>query len=524
MQLAGTGYEITYNTTDNTLTVTLNNETYTFSFQNGKFVLSSYTHEVIGVDGEVYTITETYTSDTSASITIEYNGNEKTINITTGFTYFVASTDVNGPTIISNNFVYNIENWWVKENSEVGYKLKTLGYIKIFEQGNETPIAIFERTTLNALTKYTATSNNVEAEVYVYDDNNIVIFVNQNAMWTLFKSGQDVYKDLGDQIDFDSIALTTTPSGVIALQIDNLYYDISNGYIFDTNAGVIEGTANSAYSDETLSYSQYYYNPTFVNDEKLSYTKVEWEYNGGTISVELDIGVDSVSLIPFNSDYAIQFTGGATSRYYTRSGYEITGTVGNSITLSGYSSMGVNVPTGVYILKNNAQFTTAWGETITVKEYVYVRRNVEENWWSDLSTSTTASFTYEQTYEGETAEVTNTISRGNVAKSENTVTFSETITTKSGEQSTSVTYNWSFDASTDLIKYYSADLLVESPDTKYNRYDELGYTDWDTTNNTDFNNHFANTVIVISRGGAKTKLDVVFGELEYEIQEDETQG
>lgn len=541
MQLAGTGYEITYNTTDNTLTVTLNNETYTFSFQNGKFVLSSYTHEVIGVDGEVYTITETYTSDTSASITIEYNGNEKTINITTGFTYFVASTDVNGPTIISNNFVYNIENWWVKENSEVGYELETPGYIEICEQGNETPIAIFERTTLNALTKYTATSNNVEAEVYVYDDNNIVIFVNQNAMWTLFKSGQDVYKDLGDQIDFDSIALTTTPSGVIALQIDSLYYDISNGYIFDTNAGVIEGTANSAYSDETLSYSQYYYNPTFVNDEQLSYTKIEWDElkseDDDKDFVELDIGVDSVSLIPFNSDYAIQFTGGATSRYYTRSGYEITGIpdsngesttpiVGQEINLSGYSSMGVNVPTGVYVLANNAQFTTAWGETITVKEYVYVRHNVTGNWWSALSTSTTASFTYEQTYEGETAEVTDTISRsrGNVTQSGDTVTFSETINTESNGQSTSVTYNWSFDASENLVQYYSADSLVESPDTKYNRYDELGYSSWNTTNNKNFNDHFANTVIVISRGGAKTKLDVVFGVLEYEIQEDETQG
>ena len=527
MQLAGTGYEIKYNTTDNTLTATLGNKTYTFSFQNGKFVLSSYTHEVIGVDGEVYTITETYTSDTSASITIEYNGDEKTINITTGFTYFVASTDVNVPTIISNNFVYNIENWWVKENSEVGYELETPGYIEICEQGNETPIAIFERTTLNALTKYTATSNNVEAEVYVYDDNNIVIFVNQNAMWTLFKSGQDVYKDLGDQIDFDSIALTTTPSEVIALQIDNLYYDISNGYIFDTNAGVIEGTANSAYSDKTLTYSQYYYNPTFVNDEQLSYTKVEWEYNGGTISVELDIGVDSVSLIPFNSDYAIQFTGGATSRYYTRSGYKITtgttGTVGTEIILSGYSSMGVEVPKGVYILENNASFTTAWGETITVVEYVYIRRNVTgNNWWSDLSTSTTASFTYEQTYEGETAEVKDTISRKNVTQSGNTVTVSETINTESNGQSTSVTYNWSFDANENLVQYYSADSTV-SPGI-YNRYSDLGYSSWDTTNNTDFNNHFANTVIVISRGGAITKLDVVFGELAYEIQEDETQG
>ncbi len=533
MQLAGTGYEIKYNTTDNTLTATLGNKTYTFSYLNGQFVLSSYTHEVIGVDGEVYTITETYTSNTSASITIEYNGNEKTINITTGFTYFVASTDVNGPTIISNNFVYNIENWWVKENSEVGYELETPGYIEIFEQGNEKTIAIFERTTLNKLTKYTATSDNVEAEVYVYEDNNIVIFVNQNAMWTLFKSGQDVYDDLinlstSASTDFVHVEFSTV-SQEITLGLYYQYsetegnlgvvYDISNGYKF---RGVTQDNAESIYSSETLPYTMYAYDSTHINGSQLSYTKVEWEHNGRTISVELDIRVisDDISLIPFNSDYAIQFTDGTDSRYYTRSGYKITGTVGTEIILSGYKSLGVNVPIGVYVLENNASFTNG-SETFKVEEYVYVRYNVTEDWWRDLETSTTASFTYEQTYDGETAEVTDTISRGNVTESDEntTVTFSETITTKSGEQSTSFTYNWSFDASTDLIKYYSADSLVVSPSTNYNRYSALGFTGWDTTKNKDFNNYFANTVIAVSRGGAITILDVVFGELEYEIQE-----
>ncbi len=555
MQLAGTGYEITYNTTDNTLTATLGNKIYTFSYLNGQFVLSSYTHEVIGVDGEVYTITETYTSDTSASITIEYNGNEKTINITTGFTYFVASTNVNNPTIISNNFVYNIKDWQVNEYQVLDenekpvtdYYFETPGYIEICEQGNEKTIAIFERTTLNALTKYTATSGNIEAEVYVYEDNNIVIFVSQNAMWTLFKSGHDVYNDLinlstSASTDFVCVEFSTV-SQKITLGLYYQYsetegnlgvvYDISNGYKF---RGVTQDTAKSIYSSETLPYTMYAYDSTYINGSQLSYTKVEWEYNGRTISVELDIDVDSVSLIPFNSDYAIQFTDGTDSRYYTRSGYKITGTVGTEIILSGYKSLGVNVPAGVYVLKNNASFTNG-SETFKVEEYVYVRYNVTEDWWRDLETSTTASFTYEQTYDGETAEVTDTISRGNVTQSGNTVTFSETITTESGEQSTSFTYNWSFDASTNLIKYYSADSLVDSPSTNYNRYSELGYSSWDTTK-TDFINHFANTAIIINYGtitvtekdpetGTETQytysgtieLDVVFGELEYEIQE-----
>ena len=379
------------------------------------------------------------------------------------------------------------------------------------------------------------------------EDNNIVIFVNQKDMWTLFKSGQDVYDDLinlptSASTDFVHVEFSTV-SQEITLGLYYQYsetegnlgvvYDISNGYKF---RGVTQDTAESIYSSETLPYTMYAYDSTHINGSQLSYTKVEWEHNGRTISVELDIGVDSVSLIPFNSDYAIQFTDGTDSRYYTRSGYEITGTVGDSITLSNYKSLGVNVPAGVYVLENNASFTNG-SETFKVKEYVYVRYNVTEDWWRDLITESEASFTYEQTYEGETAEVTDTISRGNVTESENTVTFSETITTKSGEQSTSFTYNWSFDASTDLIKYYSADSLVDSPSTNYNRYSALGFTGWDTTK-TDFINHFANTAIIINYGtitvtekdpetGTETQytysgtieLDVVFGELEYEIQE-----
>ena len=515
IQLPGTGYNLSYDNLANILTISRDSDSYTFVYTNGQFALSSHTYTIIMTEG-VYTITETYDSS-HAKIVISLNGEQTTVDVPSNISweYYVANADKNNPTIIENVFDINFENWTIDYSDE--YVLETQGYIGIYEKENEQAFSVFERGTLEKLALYTAVDQSnitIEAQVFVYENHNVVVFVKQYGEWKLLKGGQDVYLDLNRMsTNFVHVALVTNSVGTMLELyyrydgIDNAgaVYDISNGYRFQATSSA---TATSIYSDVTLDYTIILYYPTYTNSISMSHTKVIWQYRGQTISLNLAFGVDGASLVPFNNDFAIGFVSGATTRYYTRNGYEIIGTVGGSISLIGTTSMGVSAPSGAYLLFNNASFTTS-NETVKVVEYVQVRYNVAQNWYSTLDSQMSTQFS-------ENGE-TDTLSRENVTLSANRVTFTETISTQNGNETETVTYNWSFDASPNMIKYYAADVIVQSPEPYYNRYSMFGY-DWNITSNSVFETYFANSIILVSKGGAITKLDVVFGELDYQIQ------
>ena len=397
---------------------------------------------------------------------------------------------------------------------------------------------MFERQTLSKLKIYTAseTSLDVEAQAFVDESNNTLIFVKQDGDWSLFKSGQDVYKDL--KSTFTSISLDENRSGIVLLIVDNsLLYDLSNGYLLSSNGDL---TAQSDYSDELpLSTIYYYlYNNTYIDGELQSHSKVEWTYGNKQISLELgfgiNIGVGDIKLIPFNQSYAVQLSQ-EQKVYYTLQGYlleQIEGQdfyVGEPLIVSTYESLGVSVPGGVSVLQNNAKFTTEVGQEIIVTEYVYVRKNLANNWYSTLSNVGETTFTGKMSYidfttddsnttsgEKKTANATVVIKRDIVGDDgSGTFSFIEKVTTtlegvegidgNVGSVYSIQEYTWTFDTSTNIIQYFDADSIssISNVDLNYDRYSSYGYEL--NVSGTDF----ASTAIVTGT----TTFDVVFGNL-----------
>ena len=511
-QLDGANYNFTYDVDENTLTVTRGDESYVFIFDGNQFVLSSYTFKQTLPGGEEYTITEKYLSSTSMEIEITSKSVTKTVTVqNTSWTYFVGSTIETSPTKITSNFDYVIEDWYTTSSNV--YKLDTNGFIKICEKGNELPFAILERQTLTKITQSLIASGNNSAHIYVLEDNNINIFIKQNGEWTLFKAEKDVYKDL-ERVMFTKAEITQDNNITVLRLYKNDYeyinYDISNGYIL---AGKGSATMTSKYSTQTMEYDVISYYATTVNDVGQTITTVGWKYNNKNVSLNLSFGLNTsdVELIPFNEDYAIKLSNNI---YYTRSGYQISGVIGDEMILDDYSSLGVGVPSGISILVNNASFTIDNGETILVKEYVYVRYNLNANWYSELNDPVNQSFKYEVDNDGNSVTVQDTVSRGDVVVNNNIASFTETIVTSSGGDGIPTKYVWSFDTSVNLIKYYQSDSLVVSPENDYNRYADLDYENWGRLQ---VGSPLASTVISITNGGAVTNLDVVFGDLNYQL-------
>ncbi len=527
IQLPGIGYTFNYNQAQNVLTANLDEKTYTFIYENGQFVLSRFAFNVIMSDEE-YTITENYASSgVQIEITCDSEKTLLTVPSNVSWTYFIANNSENNPTIIQDNFDYNFE-YWLATNSE-NYTLNTSGFIDICENGNEQAFATYERNTLERITRYTAihaNDNTINAEIFVYDNNDIIIFVMINGVWELFKSGQDVYLDLNNgSTDFVHIAISENDN-IKVLELYSRYdevdrvgisYDISNGFRYLNTS---TSTAISTYSTETLNYAIYTYNSVHINGILQSYTKVEWLYNGQNVSLGFDVAIETSNavLVPFNYDYAIGFLSGSSRIYYTRSGYKISGIVGGELTLSNLRSLGVRVPRGLSLLYNIASIETPQG-TSSISEYVYIRHNISSNWYASLATNNEVTFTYNRDYEGHSTTIVDTLSRGNTTLNGNNVTFSEVINTSISDSESTVTYLWSFDASSNLIKYFPSDTIDNAPQDNYNRYSDLGYEAWNISDNT-FVNYFSNIIIPITRNGNMIGwFDTIFGEMSFTIQE-----
>ncbi len=530
IKLPGTGYEFKYDKTANKLLVTKGSETYIFEYVDGNFVLTG--HEVtISKDEGTYTISESYTQSLS-TITISFEDLTNSVQFVSGeYVYYTASQTKENANLIEQNFEYVFKQWLDSYT--------TNGYIEVHTTlSEEQAIAMFERQTLSKLKIYTAseTSLDVEAQAFVDESNNTLIFVKQDGDWSLFKSGQDVYKDL--KSTFTSISLDENRSGIVLLIVDNsLLYDLSNGYLLSSNGDL---TAQSDYSDELpLSTIYYYlYNNTYIDGELQSHSKVEWTYGNKQISLELgfgiNIGVGDIKLIPFNQSYAVQLSQ-EQKVYYTLQGYlleQIEGQdfyVGEPLIVSTYESLGVSVPGGVSVLQNNAKFTTEVGQEIIVTEYVYVRKNLANNWYSTLSNVGETTFTGKMSYidfttddsnttsgEKKTANATVVIKRDIVGDDgSGTFSFIEKVTTtlegvegidgNVGSVYSIQEYTWTFDTSTNIIQYFDADSIssISNVDLNYDRYSSYGYEL--NVSGTDF----ASTAIVTGT----TTFDVVFGNL-----------
>ena len=304
IKLSGTGYMFKYDKATNQLLVTKDNETYIFKYVDGNFVLIG--HEVtISMDEGKYTISESYTQS-DATITLSFNGLTNSVQLTDGqYVYYTASQTKDSAEKIGQNFYYVFKDWLASYTTSDGY-------IEVHTAlSEEQAVAIFERQTLSKLETYTASDSSldVEAQAFVDESNNTLIFVKQDGDWSLFKSGQDVYNDL-NKSTLTSISLFKNNSGIMLLIVDNsLLYDLSNGYLLDTNN---DCEAQSEYSDDLpLSTIYYYlYNNTYVNGELQSHSKVEWTYGNKQISLELDFGINigDIKLIPFNQNYAVQLS------------------------------------------------------------------------------------------------------------------------------------------------------------------------------------------------------------------------
>ena len=522
IKLPGTGYMFKYDKTANKLLVTKGSETYIFEYVDGNFVLTG--HEVtISKDEGTYTISESYTQSLS-TITISFNDLTNSVQLTDEqYVYYTASQTKENANLIEQNFEYVFKQW-------LG-SYTTNGYIEVHTTlSEEQAIAMFERQTLSKLKIYTAseTSLDVEAQAFVDESNNTLIFVKQNDDWSLFKSGQDVYSDLKSAMT--EMALSKNGSGVILLRVDSLLYDISNGYCLDTDGNL---TVQSDYSNDLpLSTIHYYmYKNTYVNGELQPHSKVEWNYGDKKISLELDFGINTneITLIPFNKSYAVQLSQ-EQKVYYTLQGYLLEQIedqalwVGEPLIVSTYESLGVSVPGGVSVLYNNAKFTTEVGQEIIVTEYVYVRKNLANNWYSTLSNVTETTFTGKMSYiagEGsnatiEAANATVVIKRDIVGDDGfGTFSFVETVTTtlegvagmdgNVGSVYSIQEYTWTFDTSTNIIQYFDADSISDSNvDLNYDRYLLYGYDELNVSGTA-----FASTVI----DTGTTTFDVVFGNL-----------
>ena len=522
VQLKGTNYTFKYE--NNILTVYTDKESYIFEFVDGNFVKTQHKFTLTLTEG-TYTITESYSDASKVTILVEFNAITNSIEIadSDGTFHTVANNNKQSPTQVINNIEYLSKNWWTDD-----VNLATKGYIEVHTSKNEEmPVAIIERTTLHSLTyKVLTTSDNSDkTEAHLYFDNNsnvILIFIKQNGDYKLLKSGEDVYNDLGYKLDLDTmiLSLKKNSAGIMTLLVDNPVYDISNGFWLNSSGTNI---ANSDYSSNTLNYKWYLYNDTHVNGEKKSHTKIEWTYDGEDIVLELDFALSltdenpGIKLIPFNGSYAIKIP---QNHYYTLRGYKISGTVGEVLSQEGtYTSLGVSVPKGIYVLKNNATVTTDSGD-ITVNEYVYARHNTDENWYSGLGNKTE---TFEYTTD-DGVSVSDTITRSAVTinTEDNIATFTETVEkTTVGEdgteQKSTITYNWTFDASKEYMKFFKVEAFLGIT-IGYNRYSDEGYA-W----NINESSAFASTVIklpitqISDEEYAILLLDVVFGEMNDQI-------
>ena len=202
--------------------------------------------------------------------------------------------------------------------------------------------------------------------------------------------------------------------------------------------------------------------------------------------------------------------------------------VGEDVEVSTYKSLGVSVPGGVSVLQNNAKFTTEFGEERIVSEYVYVRHNLANDWYSKLSDIGETTFTGTMSYidgEGEDATIaeanaTVVIKREIVDNVEGKFAFKETLTislegvegidgTVGGVYSTQ-NYTWTFDTSTNLIQYFDTSSFSDVA-PNYNRYSPYGiYISSDEIKGTDF----ASAVIVVGQ----STFDVVFGNLSCTVE------
>ncbi len=530
IKLSGTGYMFKYDKATNQLLVTKDNETYIFKYVDGNFVLIG--HEVtISMDEGKYTISESYTQS-DATITLSFNGLTNSVQLTDGqYVYYTASDSKDSAELIGQNFYYVFKDWLASYT--------TNGYIEVHTAlSEEQAVAIFERQTLSKLETYTASDSSldVEAQAFVDESNNTLIFVKQDGDWSLFKSGQDVYNDIKSTMT--DMALSKNGSGVILLRVDSLLYDISNGYRFNMDDDL---TAQSDYSDllplSTIYY--YLYDNTYIDGELQSHSKVEWTYGNKQISLELDFGINigDIKLIPFNQNYAVQLSE-EQKVYYTLEGYlleQIEGQilyVGEDVEVSTYKSLGVSVPGGVSVLQNNAKFTTEFGEERIVSEYVYVRHNLANDWYNGdngLSDIGETTFTGTMSYidgEGEDATIaeanaTVVIKRDIVGDDgSGTFSFVETVTTtldgvagmdgNVGSVYSIQEYTWTFDTSTNLIQYFDTNSFSDVA-PNYNRYSPYGiYISSDEIKGTDF----ASAVIVVGQ----STFDVVFGNLSCTVE------
>ena len=486
---------------DDALTIRIGDCSYQFRFNGTNFILNSYTFTQ-SHNNESYTITETHTSQTEKTISISYGTSSNTVGLTDSSWQYITGGTISQPTVVDKFFSYSIEDYI----SEV---TGSEGIINITARDNQTILATFERETLLSIDYFSANFGDVEAQVYVDSSNHVVVLVKNNGEWaTLKDKNTDVYLDFGGSGDLELTNVTVMDKGgvtVVRLSQNgtNLDYDITNGYIL---ASVVAQQASSRYSDQTLDYTKYNYDTTYINGIESQITKIIYD----TVTLEVNFGVNSVELIPFNNDYAIRLTDatnltddGTNNAYFTmRAGNEISGTVGEEQEIS--SSLGVQVPNGgVYVLLNNATILIN-NDNIAVTEYVYIRNTEDTNWYSGLNDG--FSIVYESTDEEGT---TQTISRaqGTCTTTDGYTTFTERLVTTTGSGSVTVVYNWSF-RSGKVVEYYQVSRLSDLVNN-YNRYTSLGLVAGTTSGET---SNIQQSVFVLDGGRV---LDVVFGMMTY---------